>query len=1189
MNQINLKSISVLVICLLIQTIVFSQAISPWKIDASVAKGKITFLETPKSVSLPTSDKNFQLSVPTPQGDNSIFDVRESHVMPARLAAKYPNIKSYLGQNKDGQIIALTEYNGQLSVFVKGNGPSWGIEQINDTQARMGYNKDLTGDFIAPPLSCGHVADEDDFSKAKGLPNFNPEHSKSTAVPVHKYVMALACTGEYGQRRRTKANVMQSFVEGINILNAITRSEVGVYFELHPNTDTLIFLDPATDPYVDADLGRALLGQNPIAINARMSVDSYNIGHVFTNACQDVGGVVSGRTCTRTGKARGVTCHYSNLRHIIENVTAHEAAHQFGVSHSWNNCPGNDGQRASVGAYEPGSGSTIMSYQGSCGSANNVSTTNNDEPYYHVVSLNQYKDFIATTGDCAETTNSTNNYPEIAWPYTNGFSIPVGTPFVLEASATDPDGDKLIYIWEQYDLGGAVDLCEQTPEGPLFRSFTPTESGSKRYFPSKITVITNRNDCSEQLPAYARELNFRFTARDRNVASGGSVWQQLTFNVVDNGGPFKVTSQKSASETYIAGGTMDVTWNVSGTNEAPVNCERVNILLSLDNGRTFPHVLATETLNDGSEQVTLPVVDGTLARVKIEAVDNIFYSLCASKFSIVEPTVPGFTFVPSTTGEVICLPASPEIKFYSSSLLQYDSTINVEVLSSVPADVPVSLSKNQIKPGDSIALNVDFSNFNRQDSVIINVRAIGQNADTAVRKISLLAISNDFSDLKLMEPAQAAVGISGNPTFKFTPSQNGQKHLLQVSSSPDFRRGAIEIENPDPSGQTLNEILPSNEVFFWRVIPSNNCGIAYDASPVYSFHTYATKCEKFSLEEPVTLPSNIRKTVESVIDISETGEVSDLNLPNVNVKFNDISKLNIKLLSPDGTEAILFGRRCTGINILNTGFDDESPIPLRCSPAPSDGQIRKPQNPLSIFTGKQIQGEWKLQVEVAEPSSISGSFKNFEMEFCANISSQAPTIKVDTLKVPTNSFQYINLETLQANDPDNSMSDLQCIVYTKPKHGYITFLGERLEVGDKFDLGNANAGGVKYHDQRGEDGSDEFELVLTDGAGNIIPRFKVPVLIGSQYATVNTKELESSIGVVLYPNPTSGISTFELSEASNGGTLTITDSKGRLIENLTVGQGKAKVTINASKWAKGLYFVQYTSEGAFKVARLVVQ
>jgi len=103
----------------------------------------------------------------------------------------------------------------------------------------------------------------------------------------------------------------------------------------------------------------------------------------------------------------------------------------------------------------------------------------------------------------------------------------------------------------------------------------------------------------------------------------------VTVNVDGNIGPFLVANDWTGN--HVGNTTKSVQWSVNNTNIATPN---VKISLSADGGQTFPTVLAASVPNTGSASVTLPNISTTTARIKVEAVDNIFFDLSNQNFTI---------------------------------------------------------------------------------------------------------------------------------------------------------------------------------------------------------------------------------------------------------------------------------------------------------------------------------------------------------------------------------------------------------------------------------------------------------------------------------------------------------------------------------------------------------------------------
>ena len=125
----------------------------------------------------------------------------------------------------------------------------------------------------------------------------------------------------------------------------------------------------------------------------------------------------------------------------------------------------------------------------------------------------------------------------------------------------------------------------------------------------------------------------------------------MTVTVNGTAGPFAVSTPNAAGITWQAGTTQTVIWTVNGSDQAPVSCANVKISLSTDGGFTWPVVIVDNTPNDGTETITVPNNVTTTARIKVEAVGNIFFDINNANFAITAPAI-GFTFSPSAGSNV---------------------------------------------------------------------------------------------------------------------------------------------------------------------------------------------------------------------------------------------------------------------------------------------------------------------------------------------------------------------------------------------------------------------------------------------------------------------------------------------------------------------------------------------------------
>ncbi len=608
---------------------------------------------TPAEFSAAAKTVESILMLPMPDGKLSRFRIVESSIMAPELAAKFPEIKSYLGQGIDDPT-ATTRFdlspNGFRGMILSANGTIL-IEPYakGDTDNYLSfYKRDVVRDEV---FECLTGSEESPFNADYLKLNLPDTPTVVNGTQLRIYRLALAATGEYTNVFRqagdtddqAKARALAAMNTIMNRVNGVYERDLSIRMVLIANTDSLIYTDPATDPYTNNN-GSTMLGQNQTNLDTMIGTANYDIGHVFSTGG---GGVASLNVpCNGGSKARGVTGLSNPVGDAFAiDYVAHEMGHQFGANHTFNgavsNCGG--GNRSAGSAYEPGSGITIMAYAGICGNqdlaAHSIDT-------FHVKSLEAIVNFVTNIGTCSANTATGNTPPTVSSVSGTIFNIPRNTPFVLAATGSDADGDSLNYDWQEYDLGALTTTVPNTDSDgaarPLFRPYLPTTDGI-RYFPSLPFILNNADVppptsggflTGELLPSISRTMNFQVIARDNRAGGGGINTATVQVVVNGNSAPFQVLQPNSAAIGWKPNTTHTVSWDAGATASAPINAGNVKISLSTDGGNTFPIVLANSTPNDGAETITVPDVTTTAARVKVEAVGNIFFDVSDANFTI---------------------------------------------------------------------------------------------------------------------------------------------------------------------------------------------------------------------------------------------------------------------------------------------------------------------------------------------------------------------------------------------------------------------------------------------------------------------------------------------------------------------------------------------------------------------------
>lgn len=186
-------------------------------------------------------------ALPMPDGSSQYFQVVNSPIMEAKLAAKYPQISTYLGQGVDDQTATVRmdwTPQGFHAMILSAAGTVY-IDPFRrgDTSLYISYYKD---NFVPRPQQ--RIVELDASGEPSTTPPIGP---RSMRVPsgsqLRTYRLAMAATGEYtAYHGGTVPLALAAIVTAMNRVNGIYEREVAIRMVLVANTDDLIYtMEPA--------------------------------------------------------------------------------------------------------------------------------------------------------------------------------------------------------------------------------------------------------------------------------------------------------------------------------------------------------------------------------------------------------------------------------------------------------------------------------------------------------------------------------------------------------------------------------------------------------------------------------------------------------------------------------------------------------------------------------------------------------------------------------------------------------------------------------------------------------------------------------------------------------------------------------------------------------------------------------
>jgi Metallo-peptidase family M12B Reprolysin-like/Secretion system C-terminal sorting domain/Bacterial pre-peptidase C-terminal domain/Fibronectin type III domain len=597
------------------------------------------------------------ITLPNADGGQEDFVIYEASNFDPQLQARFPEIRAFSGRG-------ITDPSATLKLSYAPNGVQAMVFRTgNDNEFIEPYSADHTVYAVFRsqrnrgnlPWTC--TTQDQDVATGINQQLSGAGLTGRSGGDLKTLRLAQSVTAEYsnyfGATSAAQVNLVLAAINAtLTRCNGVYEKDLALHLNLIANTTSVIYYSPSTDPYSPASTGTGGAWNTELrnTLTTVIGDANYDIGHLFgaTGGGGNAGCI--GCVCTAGSKGSGYTSPFDGIpqgdNFDIDYVT-HEVGHQLGANHTFSH--NNEGTGVNK---EPGSGITIMGYAGI--TAQDLAPHSID--IFHQASIAQIQANLATK-TCPVTTSiaGTNATPVVSSG--GNFTIPISTPFALTGSATDANpGDVLTYCWEQNDNAGSTQTGASSvasatkTTGPNWISF-PAVTTPTRYFPKLSTILAggtvsgpltggDAGANTEALSSVSRTLNFRLTVRDNAVYSstapvsvGQTQFADAVVTVTNTSGPFQVSAPNTAV-SWTGNAAQTVTWLVNNTTAAPVSCANVKISISTDGGNTFTTLVAS-TPNDGSEVITVPNTATTTARIKVEAVGNIFFDISNANFTIV--------------------------------------------------------------------------------------------------------------------------------------------------------------------------------------------------------------------------------------------------------------------------------------------------------------------------------------------------------------------------------------------------------------------------------------------------------------------------------------------------------------------------------------------------------------------------
>lgn len=445
--------------------------------------------------------------------------------------------------------------------------------------------------------------------------------------------------------------------------------------------------------------------------------------------------------------------------------------------------------------------------------------------------------------------------------------------------------------------------------------------------------------------------------------------QTYTMTVKSNGG---------ASNPLIASITWTDLPGVANIGNQPVNdptpvlVNDLDIRVTKDGTTTFypwklqssPSALAVRTGDNNVDNIEIIKIDAPTAGDYVITITHKGALVTgAQNYSlIVTGIVSNFSLTPKSDDLIVC---SNQDAVYTFDYKQSGTFTTNFSATGLPSGAVATFSPTSLSANGVVTMTISGLASVQPGSYSVGI--IGNNGTEIETRLKQLRVySATFQPTVLTTPATSVTTLPTTVNFVWNSNVNAELYNLQISTQSNF--STLFTNVTISQSNYLVTGLSEETTYYWRVIPSNRCGVAASsAAVVNNFQTGKLTCgytftgTDFSNATIGTAANSI-----ATIPIVVTGGllVGDLNV-SLDLTHTYIQDMTYYLIGPASIGSpvvMLFNEPCGDNDGINCVLDD-SGVPFTCgATTPSITGTVKPYENLSNFNNMIADGTWTLKV-----------------------------------------------------------------------------------------------------------------------------------------------------------------------------------------------------------------------------------